>query len=197
MSACISKSNTKLGRVQNFSLAPLKTCSKEACATCGKDCYATKFYRMYPNVRQAWNNNTDLAMNDLKALEKDLCDNLSCTKPQLFRIHVGGDFISPQYARMWARVGRSFPDTKFLAFTKSWEILQGVDFPHNMTIIHSAWPQRLAPPANRPIAWMDDGTENRIPASAHLCQGGAHGITCNTCQKCWNLTDTDVVFAKH
>ena len=197
MTAIISKQNSKLGKVDNFSLTPLTTCSKEACSTCGKDCYAAKFYRIYPTVKNAWNTNTELALNDLVTLEKDITGSLTRSKPALFRIHVGGDFPTRKYAQMWARIAHRFPDTKFLAFTKRWDIVEEMHFPGNMKLVYSAWPGMQAPPSGHPIAWMDDGTENRIPADAHICMGGHNGITCSTCKACWNLDKKDVVFLKH
>jgi hypothetical protein len=44
------------------------------------------------------------------------------------------------------------------------------------------------------IAWMQDGTETRIPSDAMKCPG-----RCDTCGACWGLAKRgiDVVFKKH
>ena len=73
---------------------------------------------------------------------------------------------------MWAQLGEEFPETSFLAFTKRWDIVEDIPFPDNFSIVYSAWPGEAMPPGDRPIAWMDDGTEPRIPSGAFLCEGG-------------------------
>lgn len=196
MTPVISVENAKLGRLMNFSLTPLKTCSAEACATCGKACYARKAYIQYPAVRTAWDTNTALAKNNIPDLEKGILQKVLKRNPSLFRIHVGGDFISKEYAEMWARIASKAKGTKFLAFTKRWDIIEGLKLPKNLKIVYSAWPGMDAPPSGKPIAWMDDGTDHRIPKNAHVCMGGHNGVTCNNCGKCWGLK-TDVIFKKH
>jgi len=50
----ISNGNTKLGRIPNISLPPIKACGKDV--PCKSDCYALKAYRQYPATRKAWMN---------------------------------------------------------------------------------------------------------------------------------------------
>jgi hypothetical protein len=49
-------------------------------------------------------------------------------------------------------------------------------------------------PHNHRIAWMQDGTETRIPKGAIECHGN-----CETCGLCYELPrlGVDVVFHKH
>lgn len=59
----ISNGNTKLGQVPNISFPPVKTCRKKV--PCAKDgCYALKFYRMWPAVKNAWDENYKLYKKD-------------------------------------------------------------------------------------------------------------------------------------
>jgi hypothetical protein len=191
----ISGGNSKLGPIPNLSLAPGVTCTSIACETCLMDCYARNFYRMYKNVRKAWDTNTKLALEDLPTMERELNEYFSgLASPKFFRVHVAGDFVSLDYAEMWARVASAAPTTKFLAFTKSFDIVQKVSWPDNFKIVYSAWPGVPAPPAGRPVAWMDDGTETRIPARSVHCPGN-----CESCGMCWSLDELgkDVYFSKH
>ena len=83
--ATIRKGNRKIGTMPNFSLPPLKSCSEEACRTCGKACYARKSYRIYPEVKRAWDGNMELALRDIPKLEADISASLSNSKPIDFR----------------------------------------------------------------------------------------------------------------
>lgn len=194
--AHISNGNSKLGKIGNWSVTPGRTCSACACKTCLLDgCYALDSYTRFPQTRAAWDENTDFAMQDLPALEAQL-DAYFAKKsaPRYFRVHVGGDFFSAEYARMWARVAEKAPHTRFLAFTKQWNAVRGVEFPANFKLILSAWPGTEIPAdllALYRVAWLDDGTVNDIPADAIVCPG-----ECDKCGMCWDL-DHDTVFIKH
>lgn len=194
----ISKGNSKVGQIPNFSLVPGRTCTPEACRTCLKEgCYAMKSYRMYPSVRKAWDDNTNLAVNNLERLEGELMkyfDN-PLTRPRFFRVHVGGDFVTYAYAEMWARIATAFPDVNFLAFTKCFDIVDTIDFPDNFSIVLSAWkgcaiPERLK--KRYAVAYVSDCDD--VPGDAIRCPGH-----CDTCGACWGLAKRglDVVFDKH
>ena len=195
--AHISNGNSKLGKIANWSLAPVKTCSAEACRTCAKEgCYALKSYRAYPSTRRAWDENTQLAMQDLPALEAQLNKYFAgLNAPRFFRVHVAGDFFNTEYAEMWARVAAAAPHTNFLTFTKQWDPIRNVNFPDNFTVILSAWPGTTVPADLRKlyrVAWVDDGSgRDPIPENALECPGN-----CETCGACWKL-DRDTVFHKH
>lgn len=198
MKTRISNGNSKLGTIANISLTPGKTCSSEACRTClTHGCYAMKSYRMYKNVRAAWDANTELATSDLATMESDLMQYFgSVNAPRFFRIHVGGDFVTREYAEMWTRVASANPHTNFLAFTKQWNVIRGISFPENFSVVLSAWPGTVIPEDLRAlysVAWLDDGSEE-VPADALECPGN-----CSTCGVCWSLAKRhiDVKFAKH
>lgn len=191
----ISKGNMKLGIIPNLSLTPGTTCTALACKTCLKSCYALKAYRMYKTTRAAWDKNTKIAKEDLPTMERELGDYFTgISAPRFFRVHVAGDFVSLEYAQMWARIASSAPKTSFLAFTKAFDIAQQVSWPENFKIVYSAWPGVEAPPPGKPVAWMDDGTETRIPPGSIHCPGN-----CESCGMCWSLDELgkDVYFLKH
>ena len=196
--AHISQGNRKLGAIPNFSLVPGRTCSTEACKTClVQGCYACKAYRQYKTVKNAWNDNTELAVNGLEQLEAELnayFDKL--TAPRFFRVHTGGDFVTREYAEMWARVAASHPGTTFLAFTKQWDNVRGVEFPDNFSIVLSGWPGTEIPADLRavyPVANMIETIEQH-DERAILCPGN-----CDNCGMCFNLKKTglNVEFLKH
>lgn len=196
--AHVSGGNMKVGSIPNWSLTPGRTCSAEACRTCFKEgCYACKSYRQYKNVRTAWDENSDLAEKNIPALEKFFNAYFSAmTAPRFFRVHVAGDFVSREYAEMWARVAESHPGTRFLAFTKQWENVRGVSFPENFSLVLSGWegttiPEDLSAQYAKAICV---NTPEEIPAGGFHCPG-----SCENCGACWELgkRGIDVYFVKH
>lgn len=192
---CISAGNMKLGKMANFSLTPGQTCSKAACSTCYVEgCYARKAYRLYPQTKTAWDKNTEFAKENIPELKAQLSSYFAKSQPRFFRIHVAGDFVSKEYAEMWRDVIAGAPGTRFLAFTKQYEIAKAIEWPENVAMIFSAWPGLEFDRTGFNVAWMDDGTETRVPADAIMCPG-----SCENCGMCFQLPELkrDVVFHKH
>jgi hypothetical protein len=97
------------------------------------------------------------------------------------------------------RIAAANPSTHFLAFTKNFDVVNRFEdrraVPSNLVIVFSAWPRMnfLNPHGHR-VAWMQDGTETRVPKDAIGCPGN-----CETCGLCYELSriGRDVVFQKH
>ncbi len=195
----ISPGNRKMGAIPSFSLPSGESCSKAACATCYKSCYFRRHVeRRYKAARQNCQENFIFAKKDPRGLERALnwyFDNPSA--PRLFRIHVGGDFYSKAYFELWLRVVRKHPQTRFLAFTKQFDTIAPYvsRLPKNFALVLSAWPGSPLPDnlaRKLPVAWMQDGTEDRVPPDAISCGG-----QCASCGRCWTLDGRHVVFQKH
>jgi len=199
MEVKLSKKNSKMGKILNLSLTPITSCRPDA--PCAKECYAMKSYRMYKETRAAWDWNYNFWNEDPLAFTLALSRQLSELKPKFFRWHVGGDIPCDLYLEMMCHIAYVLPDTKFLAFTKQYEIVnmfihEGYQIPKNLKIIFSAWPGlKLDNPHYLPVAWMQDGSEDRYEEQEILeCHG-----QCDACGMCWNLDNIgkDVVFFKH
>lgn len=189
----ISLGNTKMGETPSVSLTPCRTCP--ASAPCRKDCYAFKAYRMFPSVRAAWDENTRIAELDLSRFMDAVRKYLDDYKPRFFRWHVAGDIPSPPYYTQMRALARAFPETHFLCFTKRYGYVLGTPRESNLQVVFSMWPGYGPTRRNRfPRAWMQDGTETRVPATALECPGN-----CESCGMCWHLDQIgrDVVFHKH
>ena len=195
----ISRGNSKVP-FANISLTPIKSC-KGCVDICGKDCYALKSYKQYPNVRNAWDGNLEQATTDIDSYFTEIRKFLKTYKKPLFRWHVAGDIINMTYFDYMIQIAYEFPAIKFLVFTKQYAIvntvtsyLQGI-LPENLSIVFSSWTGLpMHNPHGFPIAWYQDGTETRIPDTAIPCFG-----SCETCNICWSLKNIgrDVVFEKH
>lgn len=204
----ISTTNSKLGFIPSFNILPGLTCSRESCKHCLREgCYAVKNvfrcgYDVDKNTTlKAWAENTVLAFHDLESLESRLMEYFSSHRImiKLFRIHSAGDFFSREYAMMWYRIAKKFPDIRFLAFTKQWDIVREVAFYElpNFSLVLSGWIEIAIPEDLRKLyrcAWCEDGIETRIPEDAMLCPGN-----CESCGMCWYLKDLnrDTKFIKH
>jgi len=188
----ISKENSKLGKIANISLPPIVSCKKDV--PCKKFCYAMKSYKCYPNVKIAWDHNYDLWKSDSKAYFDGIDEYLYNKMPMFFRWHVSGDIPNVDYLDNMIKLARDYKGTKFLAFTKQYELFKGKRIPSNLSIVFSAWPAYEMPKQTRfSIAFMQDGTEDRVK-NAIECPGN-----CENCGMCWNLKDLgkNVVFHKH
>lgn len=194
----ISRGNSKLGSVINVSTVPRRCCPEGVpCANGG--CYALKAYRMYPATRRAWTRNERIARRHPDVYFSQIAERVAKVRPCLFRWHVAGDILSVEYLRGMCQVATENPSTHFLAFTKGFDIVNRYEYlqalPDNLVIIFSAWPGMIfANPHGHRIAWMQDGTETRVPEDAVECPGN-----CESCGLCYDLPrlGVDVVFRKH
>ena len=194
----LSRGNRKLGSVMNISTTPGRCCPKGVpCASDG--CYANKAIRMYPGTRAAWRRNEQLAKHHPDSYFAQIGSQVAAAKPRLFRWHVAGDILGSEYLRAMCRIAAANRDTHFLAFTKAFNIVNGYEdheaVPVNLVIVFSAWPgMSFLNPHRHRVAWMQDGTETRVPRDAIECPGN-----CESCGMCYELERLghDVVFHKH
>ena len=192
MQAKISPGNIKLGGIPFVSLIPIKDCAN--CEACQKSCYALKSYRMYEDVRRAWHQNSR-AVHSKGRIKwfNEIDQHIAKKRPRYFRWHVAGDIPDQHYYEGMKIVAQRNPNTKFVCFTKNFDL----DFggrPHNLAVILSMYPTMKTPRKKMPRAWMQDGTETRIPKDAIECSGHCEG-----CNVCWDLNKMkkDVYFHKY
>jgi hypothetical protein len=191
MKTKISEGNMKLGRLPNVSIPPVVTCANSS--FCRKDCYALKAYRMYPRAKEAWKYNYKHLRENRDKYFQDIHEYLEKKTPRLFRWHAAGDILDQDYIERMKRLAESFPEVKFLAFTKM-TVLKFSNLPKNLVVVYSAWPgMPFHNPDKLPVAFMQDGTETRV-SNAIECPGN-----CETCGMCWELPKLkkNVVFHKH
>jgi hypothetical protein len=194
----ISPGNRKLGAIMNVSTTPVLCCAEGVpCAREG--CYALKACRLYSATRKAWAKNARIATTNPKSYFSQIGEVIADHRPRHFRWHVAGDILSVGYLHGMCEIAESNPRTQFLAFTKAFNIVNVYEnsraIPGNLAIIFSAWPRmRIINPHRHSIAWVQDGTENRVPKDAIECPGD-----CESCGMCFELPNLgrDVVFCKH
>ncbi len=189
MKTHISNQNSKIGKIPNFSLTPIKSCPN--CKYCFQteyklQCYAVKAYKQYTNVKTAWDENLYLAENFPGVQCMDIVKYLDKTKKVFFRIHVSGDFFDQRYLNMWIWITKQFKHIKFLAFTKAFK-LDYSNIPKNMKIIYSIMPNMPMPIKKGSRAYCGN-----IPKTnkhkVRSCPGN-----CESCGMCWNLENNESV----
>jgi hypothetical protein len=186
----ISKSNNKLGNIYNISLPPIITCMKNI--PCTELCYAKQSYNRWKNVKKAWNDNWNFYLESGWNYFDQIQKYITANKVKYFRWHVGGDIPDSVYYTGMVCVAINNKDTKFLTFTKRvFPIIYRRVIPDNFKVIQSCWPNMPVSRGKLTKAWMQDGTETRIPKNARICNK-----KCDECFDCWNET-TDVVFNYH
>lgn len=182
----ISIKNKKLGSIASISLS-LDSCIEDA--PCKKVCYARRMVARRKSIEISWMRNYIEYLQDAKQYFHKIYRWLTIHKPKFFRWHVGGDIPRAYYLYMLKEVAEDTPGVKHLIFTKT-----DYDFsklPENLHLRQSLWPGWGNPQEGIRKAWMQDGTETRIPENAIECPG-----SCVDCSLCWR-SDRDVYFKKH
>lgn len=184
----ISEGNNKLGNIENFNLPPVLACCPEACKTCAKDCYALRYYKRWPNVKNAYNDNLATVKTDLKGFINFMIDYFNdINAPRLFRVHAAGDFFSVDYAKAWFEIIKASPNTRFLIYTKAYENISNIDFYtlQNCALYLSEWPGLDIPKdlqKHYKIAYLNDWQRDlKTFENAFTCPGD-----CKACKfECW------------
>jgi len=193
----IAAQNSKLGKIPNISTIPGADCLRGVPCAKISECYAMKFFNMYPNVRNAWRHNSQLAHKHPEQYFNGIRQYLSKKEPRFFRWHVAGDILDQRYLDAMKAIALDYPAIKFLAFTKRYEFDYS-DLPVNLSIVFSAWYGKQLPerPKDVFVAYVRDEKQldERIPNDAIECPGH-----CESCGMCWSLKNLkrDVVFHKH
>lgn len=200
----ISITNSKLGgKIPSINLPPLITCVKDA--PCSKLCYARKGNWTYNNVKSSMLKN----LEDYKASPQNYFDfiinwlNSDDVVYKFFRWHSSGDIVDLVYLLGMIRVAKSCPQTKFLAFTKKFNIVNTYlsiynELPQNLKIVYSAWNKdfKVENPYNLPITYVRFKKQEEnpsIPEFSIPCVG-----KCYECKACWTLQNgQSVVFDQH
>lgn len=195
---CLSSGgNIKVGRVWTFSLPSFVTCPG-ASAWCRQHCYAARFERLRGNCRRAYVRNLALSLEPERFVSEVL-RSLPEDAP-LVRVHVGGDFYSPEYAQSWIEVCQERPETRFWAYSRSWAVatlqptLEQLRSLPNVELLASLDPQMPLPPDDWRLAFIDiDPRASGMPCRHQ--QGEVD--SCLECGYCFRENTGNVVFKVH
>lgn len=191
--------NIKTGPIPVINLPAIETCRKDA--PCFKECYAAKQYRYRTNNLEAHRRNLRAYQENPRAFFDFVAGNTALDR--FCRWFGSGDIVDAEFLAGMVRVARRNKETKYLAFTKKYDIVNayldsGKKFPKNLTIILSGWGASFPAinPHNLPVAYVRFGDEKEdigIPVDAFPCAGN-----CANCIACWRMKAGEAVcFKKH
>lgn len=200
----ISLTNSKLGgAIPSINLPPLQTCRENA--PCAKLCYARKGNWTYNNVKKSHLDNLEHFNTNPANFFDEIIKTLNNGDIiyRFFRWHSSGDIPNLTYLMGMVRVARECPQTKFLAFTKKFELVNMYlsiydELPSNLKIVYSAWDKNfeVPNPYNLPVTYVmfkNEEDNPQIPEFAIPCIG-----KCYECKSCWSLQKgQSVVFKQH
>ena len=195
----ISSGNSKMGSVPSVSLPSIKTCRQCACQS---KCYAQKLERLRPAVRNAYQHNLEVLINEPETYWREV--EASVMMSRFFRFHVSGDIPTAEYlANMVAVAGRN-SHCEILCFTKRYEMVnefieQNGELPSNLHMIFSGW---IGLDMVNPFSLPEAHVRYR-DGSTTACDNAVEcGGNCTECALtdggCWNLQKgQQVVFNEH
>ncbi len=116
----LTRGNGKLGEgIHAWSLPAVETCPGRS-ALCERVCYAREGRFRTHLLQDRLNENLDAALAD--EFVTRVAAEIRRRGIHTVRVHVSGDFFSPEYARKWVAIARRSPRTQFYAYTRSWRI---------------------------------------------------------------------------
>ena len=186
----ICDGNKKTGNIPTFSLPAISTCPGKT-PLCTRICYAKRTERRFLRVylTRVWNFSQVIANHNWwQAIIYWIRERQAKGKPvNYFRIHEGGDFFNQRYLDQWKEIARACPETRFLAFTKSFH-LDYSDKPDNLIIYWSV---------------MEDTPKERIPREglyAYVGHADKEAFPCKwKCDECLYCFygKGNIVFPRH
>ncbi len=115
----LSRGNTKLGaEIWAFSIPASADVCVGATEACSSVCYAQRGRIVMPACRSAHEKNLEATLTD--TFPDDIVALVRIHQIKLFRVHVAGDYYSPEYVEKWRQIAERCPGTVFLAYTRSW-----------------------------------------------------------------------------
>ena len=195
----ISRGNAKMGAIPSVSLP-----SGITCRTCGciNKCYARKLERLRPVVRNAYQHNLTILLEEPETYWREV--EAAIMMNRYFRFHVSGDIPDADYFMNMIHIAERNNHCEILCFTKKYDIINdylntGHQIPLNLHMLLSAWDGlEMENPHNLPeahVRYRDDTTTAR--SDAVRCGGNCAECALTDCG-CWTLKPGEqVIFNEH
>ena len=183
----------------------MPTCVCRPDAPCYATCYARKGTQQIAVVQAAYYRNLRLYNENPDEFFEQIYYKVKFSGLPKVRFFDSGDFPDYEFLERAAELCKRTPDTKYMAFTKKYELVNKyIDehgkLPDNFNIMFSAWDilWDVPNPHGLGIAYVDfeDKRMNPVfPKNAFVCPGKES--TCSMCGACWNKRLKAVVFKQH
>ena len=212
----LGRGNHKLGpNIFSWSLPPILSCPGRS-SLCQSVCYGLRAHFTLPAIGIRLRANLQHAM--ASDFPERVCRQLRRLWAQVVRVHVVGDFFTPEYAEAWIKIARRCEQVEFFAYTRSWRcaellpLLLDLESLQNFQVFASCDRETGLPPENasslrRVYMSMDDQdvpppgaqlvfrVQRRTPlkrlGNTIVCpaENGVSPITCTQCRLCWRVSD--------
>lgn len=197
----ISKGNSKMGAIPSVSLPPVVTCANGV--PCARKCYAAKLCRIYPPVKQAYQNNLDILNNDPVEYWEQVRNAVKMAK--YFRFHVSGDIPNAAYFKELVITAKQNHCTQILTFTKQYDVVNNYmdvfgALPENLHVIFSRWDSEwnitIKNPHDLPMSAVIFKNTNNAEYDK-ICGGNCAECACRGVG-CWELKHGETIaFYEH
>jgi hypothetical protein len=169
----LTRGNSKLGEaIHAWSLPPVTTCPGRS-ALCERHCYARKGKFLTRDVKARYERNYQTAMSPY--FVRIMSAEIRRRRCAIVRVHVSGDFYSPEYVRKWMAISLWFRNTRFYAYTRSWRVpdmlesLSDLGGLRNWRLWYSADAETGMPVGGGArVAWMATRADETVPAGVGL-----------------------------
>ena len=200
---CMSNRNSKTG-IACLNLAmPVCVCREDA--PCKATCYACKGAQQILKVQGAYYRNLRLYHDNPNDFFEQMYCKIKFSGLPKVRLFDSGDIPDAEFLERLVDLCNKTPDTKYMAFTKKYELVNDYldkhnTLPDNLNIIFSAWDRlwEVPNPHNLGIAYVDFNDKRlnpNFPKNAFVCPG--RESTCSACGACWNKKLKAVIFHQH
>ena len=182
----------KLGKLPSFSLPVITTCPGKT-PFCDLYCYGLKGMFTLPQIKDINERRLDASLrSDFVPV---IIKEIRGTQAPAFRLHVIGDFYSPEYIEKWTKIATEVKEVIFFGSTRSWRcdflseplkefrdldnvyMKASVDVSDNLDPFGCGW-----------SVWSVEGKGLPCPHDYHIVED------CANCGRCWTQRDTDTSF---
>ncbi|MBA7566590.1 hypothetical protein ES708_08281 [subsurface metagenome] len=106
-----------MGSLPSFSLPVIVTCPGKT-PFCEKYCYGLKGFFTIEQIRKV--NDRRLEATLSSEFTDIIVEEVLQTRAPAFRLHVIGDFYTPEYVGKWIAIAKRLPNVIFFGATRSW-----------------------------------------------------------------------------
>lgn len=188
----ISRGNLKLGKLPSFSLPVITTCPGKT-PFCDRYCFGLKGMFTLQQIKDTNERRLDATLRE--DFVPIIVKEIQRTRAPAFRLHVIGDFYSPEYIKKWTQIATILYDVIFFGSTRSWRcdflseplkefrdlsnvyMKASVDATDDLDPFSCGW-----------RVWSIGGKGLPCPHDSGLVE------SCTTCRRCWTQEDTDTSF---
>lgn len=159
-------------------------------------CYATKDKYNTPGVIASLGIKTRLARRHLDFLRRAILAQIEADGVRVLRVHVAGDFFSPEYVDMWRAIARECPGVVMWTYTKVAAAENAFDDVPNFNVVKSFVPGHGNNYGECGYILALYEALQTAGKSVYICkcgmQGERHCIECGACRTC-----DHVLFIEH